>query len=53
MVEILYQATVQAIVVSTQQIVGIDFSVENLVTIVNNIWLKLIDVKGKVFKVVY
>ena len=52
MVEILYQTTVQAVVANPQRMAGIDFGVENLVTIVNNIGLKPIVVKGKVFKAV-
>ena len=52
MVEILYETAVQEVVANPQRIAGIDFGVENLVTIVNNIGLKPIVVKGKVFKAV-
>ena len=52
MVEILYQATMQAVVANSQRMAGIDFGVDNLVTIINNIGLKLIVVNGKVFKAV-
>ena len=52
MVEVLYETEVQADVSNPQRMAGIDFGVENLVTIVNNIGLKPIVVKGKVFKAV-
>ena len=52
MVEILYKTTVQAVVANPHRMAGIDLGVENLVTIVNNIGLKPIVVKGKVFKAV-
>ena len=52
MVEVLYKTGVQADVITPQRMAGIDFGVENLVTIVNNTGLKPIVVKGKVFKAV-
>ena len=52
LVEILYKTIVQEVVAKPQRMAGIDFGVENLVTIVNNIGLKPIVVKGKVFKAV-
>ena len=52
MVEILYESLVQEVVANPQGMAGIDFGVENLVTIVNNIGLKPLVVKGKVDKAV-
>ena len=52
MVEILYETVIQEAVTKPQRLAGIDFGVENLVTIANNIGLKLIVIKGKVFKAV-
>ena len=52
MVEVLYETEVQDAVLNPQRLAGIDFGVENLVTIVNNIGLKPLVIKGKVFKAV-
>ena len=52
MVEVLYKTEVQAAVINPQRMAGIDFGVENLVTIVHNIGPQPLVVKGKVFKAV-
>ena len=52
MVEILYETLVQEVVTHPQRMMGIDFIVENLVPMVNNIGLKPIVVKDKIFKAV-
>ena len=52
MVEILFETGVQEAVANSQRIAGIDVGIENLISIVNNIMLKSIVVKGKVFKTV-
>ena len=50
-VKILYETAMQEAVTNPQLIVDIGFGIENLVTIVNNIGLKSIVEKDKVFKV--
>ena len=52
MVEILYETGVQGVEANPYRMAGIDFGVENLITVVNSIGLKTIVVKGKVFKAV-